>query len=105
MQDVPPPIEPGDAPALTPGSVRKRGRWIRQDVFATAASGAGAAMGSWPACREVEARLTRLHLRGAQAALLFEGAEQSDDDNVVDHVGQPTHGSRCRRRHNAGLIT
>ena len=37
-----------------PGSTHRTGRWLAQDSFATAGSGASAAAGTWPACMEGE---------------------------------------------------
>lgn len=90
IHDVPPstPAENG-----MPGSVQRDGRWLAMNRFATAASGASAAAGTWPGCFEEEADYMRLRLHGSTAALLPDGSATASDSAVL-HRGQPLHGTK-----------
>ena len=92
VHDVPPSIS---AEGGTPGSVQRDGRWLAMDKFATAASGDGAAAGTWPDCCKDEAEYMRLHLHGAASALLTDETTSANiPDTLILHQGQPLHGGK-----------
>ena len=90
IHDIPPSTPAGYG---MPGSVQRDGRWLAMNRFATKASGADAAAGTWPGCFEEEADYMWLRLHGSTAALLPAGTTTASDPAVM-HRGQPLHGSR-----------